>query len=97
MKDFRFHHFVKDKNGYIEMELWYADGKWGVHYPQYEGQETSLRRPTCFAEFRTDQVAMLIFAYDKDEFLRFEKEFLAASREWVNQNIIKHGLEDGDK
>lgn len=76
MDNRKFHHYIKDKDGNIEMELWYGNGKWAVHYPRYESQETSLRANTCFAEFFTYQVAMLIFTYDKDEFLKFEKEFV---------------------
>lgn len=74
MKDKTFHHYVKDEKGNIEMELWYKNGKWKVHYPRYEFFPTHLRT-NCFAEFLTYQVAMLIFAYSKDEFERFEKEF----------------------
>lgn len=80
----KFHHYVKDKNGHIEMELFYnKNGKWSVNYPHYEMHETHLRSGSCFTEFYTYQVAMLIFAYDESEFKRFEHEFKEFQKKWL--------------
>lgn len=71
----RFHFYVKDKDGNIEMEICYCGGIFTAHYPRYEFQPTRLRDKTCFAEMLGYQVGMLIFAYSESEFKRFEKEF----------------------
>ncbi len=81
----KFRHHVRDKDGHIEMELFYNENsKWSVHYPHYEMSETHLRSNTCFTEFYTYQVAMLIFAYSEDEFKRFERGFRDFQRKKVD-------------
>lgn len=72
----RFNHYVKDKDGHIEMEIFYDGKKINVHYPRYEILPTKLRgKCQTFAEMRDYQVGMLIFAYNRSEFEQFEKEF----------------------
>ena len=76
MRNIRFHFYVKDKDGHIEMEIYYFDsGKFLVHYPRYENQSRSLRANSCFAEMKGYQVGMLILAYSESEFVRFMEEF----------------------
>lgn len=72
----RFHFYVKDKDGHIEMEIFYnSNGKFSVHYPRYETTTKGIHANNCFAEMLGYQVSMLIFAYNESELERFDKEF----------------------
>lgn len=65
-------YYVKDKGGFVEMEICYCgNGRFTVHYPQYEQQEEILHSTTCFLEVNSEQLGMILFAYDKDEYLKF--------------------------
>lgn len=80
----RFHHYVKDKDGNIEMEIFFDGSKFKVHFPRYEGIPTLLKAACqTLAELRDYQVGMLIFAYSQEEFDRFEKAF----KEWRRRNV----------
>lgn len=90
MSDFNFHHYVKDKDGNIEMEIFESDNKFSIHFPRYEGIESKyFRSNSCFAEMRDYQVGMLIFAYDEREFYRFlecyEKVKKKQIPEWISR------------
>ena len=72
----RFHFYVKDKDGHIEMEIFYnSNGKFSVHYPRYETTTKGIHANNCFVEMLGCQISMLIFAYNESELERFDKEF----------------------
>ncbi len=81
-----FHHYVKDKDGNIEMEIFYQPNRhmrWGVHYPRFEAEPIRwIHTNTCFTEFMTHQVCMLVFAYGEDEFHGFVESF----EKWSEEN-----------
>lgn len=90
MSGFNFHHYVKDKDGNIEMEIFATDSKFTVHFPRYEGIENkNFHSNSCFAEMRDYQVEMLIFAYSEQEFYRFQDCYEKARKkqipEWMTQ------------
>lgn len=84
MRDFNFHHYVKDKDGNIEMEIFANGNKFTVHFPRYEGANNNrFRFNTCFAEMRDYQVGMLIFAYSEQEFYRFQDCYEKARKKQI--------------
>lgn len=80
-----FHHFVCDKDGHKEMEIWYNPDarpyKFSVHYPRFENSCAKLRDCTCFQRFTREQIGMLVYAYSEEEYWKFEKAFL----EWIEK------------
>ena len=81
-----FHHFVCDKDGNIEMDIWYEPDarpyKFSVHYPRFECCGAKLRDCTCFQGFTWEQIGMLVYAYSAEEYWKFEKAFC----EWSGGN-----------
>lgn len=75
-----FHHFVYDKDGHVEMEIFYNSDarpyKFSVHYPRFECSGAKLRDCTCFQGFTREQIGMLIYAYSEEEYWKFEKAFI---------------------
>lgn len=65
-------YYVHDKNGNIEMEISSRNnGGFTIHYPQYEQQREILHSCNCFMSVTSEQLGMILFAYDKDEYFKF--------------------------
>ena len=79
-----FHHYVCDKDGNIEMEIWFnpENYEFSVHYPRFECSSARMGEATSFQKFRMAQIAMMIFAYSAEEYWKFEKAFW----EWSGRN-----------
>lgn len=75
-----FHHFVCDKDGNIEMDIWYEPDerpyKFSVHYPRFECSGAIMRTGTSFQGFTWEQIGMLVYAYSEEEYWKFEKAFM---------------------
>lgn len=86
-----FHHYVCDKDGNREMEIWYNPDakpyKFSVHYPRFENSGARLRDCTCFQGFTREQIGMLVYAYSAEEYWKFEKTFMEWSGKinWLEQ------------
>lgn len=69
-KDEKLHHFIKDKFGHIEMEIFSEDMVWyRIHFPRFEfstgNQPLWMRLTDVFA---------LLFAYNENEYKKFKKK-----------------------
>ena len=69
-----FHHYVCDKNGHIEMEIWFnpKNYEFSVHYPRFECSSARMGEATSFQKFGMAQLGMMIFAYSEEEYMRLE-------------------------
>ena len=89
-----FHHFVCDKDGNIEMKIFYNPDarphKFAVHYPRFEISGAKLRDCTCFQGFTREQIGMVVFAYSEEEYWKFEKAFC----EWSGGNDKSNNREE---
>lgn len=87
-----FHYYIHDKDGRIEMEMFKEFGKpFSVHFPRYESYPTRLRTfCQTFSEMRNYQVGMLIFAYNEEEFRKFEKAY----EEWYKNHPRRKLIEE---
>ncbi len=79
-----FHHYVCDKDGNREMEIWFnpKNYEFSVHYPRFECSRARMGEATSFQKFGMAQLAMMIFAYSIEEYWKFEKAFC----EWIGRN-----------
>ena len=83
-----FHHYVRDKDGNIEMTIikyGKEDGRFGVRFDRFSNEDTRYNVFRPFMKFCTWQLAMMLFAYDEEEFRKFEKAYA----EWRNK--VKDG------
>jgi len=46
-------------------------GGFTIHYPQYEQQREILHSNSCFVRVSGEQLGMLLFAYDQNEYSKF--------------------------
>lgn len=70
MNERKFHHYVKDKTGHVEMEIFSEDGEtFELHFPRYEAIASYPFR----MEFKRILVEMILFAYDEDEYKKFNE------------------------
>ena len=87
----RFFYDVCDKDGNIEMKVWYEPDarpyKFFVHYPRFEISGEKLRDCTCFQRFTREQIGMLVYAYSEEEYWKFEKAFM----EWSGKVNEREG------
>ena len=85
-----FHHYVYNKDGHKEMEIWYNPDarpyKFAIHYPGFEISDAKLRDCTCFQRFTREQIGMLVYAYSAEEYWKFEKAFLEWRRNDKSDN-----------
>lgn len=79
-----FLHRICGKDWFTEMEIWYHpdEYKFSVHYPRFECSGARLRKATSFQKFTREQIGMLVYAYDEEEYWKFEKAF----KEWSDNN-----------
>ena len=86
-----FNHFVCDKDGNIEMKIFYNPDarpyKFFTHYHRFEASSAKLRDCTCFQGFTREQIGMLVYAYSEEEYWKFEKAFMEWSGKinWLEQ------------
>ena len=70
MNERRFHHYVKDKTGHVEMEIFSEDWEiFKLHFPRYEAIVLYPFR----MELKRIMVEMLLFAYDEGEYKKFKE------------------------
>ena len=68
---FRCYHIL-NKDGDVEMSISFEGHGWfTIHYPLYEQQREILRSNSCFMNVSGEQLGMILFAYSKDEYLKF--------------------------
>lgn len=80
-----FHHFVCDKYGNIEMEIFYErDARpysFSALFPRFTNSNAKIRDCAHLYGFMWEQIGMLIYAYSEEEYWKFEKAFL----EWIDK------------
>ena len=70
MNERKFHHYVKDKTGYVEMEIFSEDGEiFKFRFPRYEATAPYPFR----MELKRIMVEMILFAYDEGEYKKFKE------------------------
>ena len=86
-----FHHFVCDKDGNIEMEIFYErDARpysFSVLFPRFTNSNAKIRDCTRLYGFMWEQIGVLVFAYSKEEYWKFEKAFM----EWSGKVNEREG------
>lgn len=87
MKPFRY--YVRDTEGNIEMEIFNSakrpESYVTIHYPRLEAFPMSsplLSGRTTFKEMRIADFGYMLFAYSRDEFVKFD----AFLKEWLKAN-----------